>query len=316
MDNIYMPNKHSTLPQLYPMEEIYKRCYNGMLIFTFLYIPFTLFQAIGFIVLPNSDVMNQKVGLVSVYINVVVILFGLVFLALCAYAKNGNKTARRFFYPSIFSMVTILLLAWVTHLHFAGSQNSMIFILVLTTLLVFSWFLRWKEILLAFFIGHLGIAILVSLEYFEVLSYAPLMADSEPVRKIFLDWRMIAMNTAIYLTNAAIVITILYKIREALEKHQSDLTESNRKLQIEISERKKAEEEKEQLILELREALTQVKELKGLLPICANCKKVRDDKGYWSNLETYLREYSDATITHSLCPDCIDILYPELKEDE
>jgi hypothetical protein len=52
------------------------------------------------------------------------------------------------------------------------------------------------------------------------------------------------------------------------------------------------------------------KTLKGLLPICACCKNIRDDKGYWNRLETYIKEHSDADFTHGLCPDCIKKLYP------
>ena len=60
----------------------------------------------------------------------------------------------------------------------------------------------------------------------------------------------------------------------------------------------------EALVGELREALRDVKTLTGLLPICAWCKKVRQDDGYWKRLETYIVEHSDATLTHGICPDC------------
>lgn len=63
----------------------------------------------------------------------------------------------------------------------------------------------------------------------------------------------------------------------------------------------------------LKEALATVKTLKGLLPICASCKKIRNDDGYWEHLETYIHEHSDADFTHSICPDCIKKLYPDLK---
>jgi len=73
------------------------------------------------------------------------------------------------------------------------------------------------------------------------------------------------------------------------------------------------------LTLELKEvnknltsALENVKVLKGLLPICARCKKIRDDKGYWNQIEEYISIHTDADFTHSLCPDCAKELYPEL----
>ena len=80
-----------------------------------------------------------------------------------------------------------------------------------------------------------------------------------------------------------------------------------------VSLQRIAEEERDRLIAELRAALAEVKILSGLLPICASCKKIRDDKGYWQTLEKYLQEHSDAQFTHGICDDCIDKLYPELS---
>jgi len=81
-----------------------------------------------------------------------------------------------------------------------------------------------------------------------------------------------------------------------------------------LTERKRAEEEREQLINELQEALANIKTLRGLIPICASCKKIRDDKGYWQQVDTYVREHTEATFTHGLCPECIKLLFPDLKE--
>jgi len=78
-----------------------------------------------------------------------------------------------------------------------------------------------------------------------------------------------------------------------------------------ITDRKLAEEEREKLILKLREALSQVKLLSGLLPICASCKKIRNDKGYWEQIELYIRDRSEADFSHSICPECAERLYPE-----
>jgi len=75
---------------------------------------------------------------------------------------------------------------------------------------------------------------------------------------------------------------------------------------------KQAEHERDQLISKLQQALNEVKKLGGLLPICASCKKIRDDKGYWKQIESYIREHSEAEFSHSICPDCVKKLYPEL----
>jgi len=77
------------------------------------------------------------------------------------------------------------------------------------------------------------------------------------------------------------------------------------KLKAEIDNRKRREKE-------LEEALSQIKALKGLLPICASCKKIRKDDGYWQQIESYIREHSEAEFSHGMCPDCAKRLYPEL----
>ncbi len=64
---------------------------------------------------------------------------------------------------------------------------------------------------------------------------------------------------------------------------------------------------------ELEKALTEVKRLQGLLPICAQCKKIRDDNGYWKRLETYFEEHSDVAFSHGMCPTCMDDFYGEEK---
>lgn len=85
---------------------------------------------------------------------------------------------------------------------------------------------------------------------------------------------------------------------------------------LDIKERKKAEMEKEATIVELKKAMDEIKILKGLIPICANCKKVRDDAGYWQHIEVYVRERSDAEFSHGICPACAKELYPGLKIPE
>lgn len=73
-----------------------------------------------------------------------------------------------------------------------------------------------------------------------------------------------------------------------------------------ISERKAAEREREALVQELQDALASVRTLEGLLPICAWCRKVRDDRGYWSELEAYIHRHSDARFSHGICPQCLE----------
>ena len=79
-----------------------------------------------------------------------------------------------------------------------------------------------------------------------------------------------------------------------------------------ISMQKKATNQREELINQLEETLSKVKQLSGFLPICASCKKIQDDKGYWTQVEEFIRDHSEAEFSHSICPACARKLYPEL----
>ena len=88
-----------------------------------------------------------------------------------------------------------------------------------------------------------------------------------------------------------------------------------------ITERKRAEEEIQQYLAELEkknkellDALANVKQLTGMLPICASCKKIRDDKGYWSAVESYIGKHSEAVFSHGLCPECEKKAYEDLEK--
>jgi two-component system sensor histidine kinase/response regulator len=123
----------------------------------------------------------------------------------------------------------------------------------------------------------------------------------------------------------------VYRIRKKdgseiwVEDHGRLVTDENGKVLYhegvlrDVTERKRAEDtlekstrEREKLIQELQSALDNVKTLQGLIPICANCKKIRDDKGYWNQVEEYIMEHSDATFTHGICPECAKKIFGEM----
>ena len=83
---------------------------------------------------------------------------------------------------------------------------------------------------------------------------------------------------------------------------------------MEITASKRAEAERERLIKELQAAQARVKQLSGLLPICASCKKIRDDDGYWRQIETYIQSHSEAFFSHGICPECAERLYPGMNQ--
>ena len=82
-----------------------------------------------------------------------------------------------------------------------------------------------------------------------------------------------------------------------------------------ITERKLLEKERQKVFVELQKALSEVKKLSGFLPICSSCKKIRDDKGYWKEVERYIGEHSEAEFSHSICPECMRKLYPEYADE-
>jgi len=88
----------------------------------------------------------------------------------------------------------------------------------------------------------------------------------------------------------------------------------NKSLQREILARKKIETERNALIDELNTSLQEVKTLQGFLPICTNCRKIREDSGYWQQIESYIQEHTDARFTHGICPDCMREMYPTIAE--
>ena len=81
-----------------------------------------------------------------------------------------------------------------------------------------------------------------------------------------------------------------------------------------ITESKRVEETKQNLINKLSEALTELKELRGIIPICSYCKRIRHDHGYWENVDSYLHNHSESGVTHGICPECLKDNFPEHYE--
>lgn len=102
------------------------------------------------------------------------------------------------------------------------------------------------------------------------------------------------------------------ELEQQVAERTEELVKTNKQLQDEIESRKEAEENQKKLIFDLQNTLKEVKTLKGLFPICASCKKIRDDKGYWNQIESYIRKHSDAEFSHSICPECSEKLYSDL----
>ncbi len=113
------------------------------------------------------------------------------------------------------------------------------------------------------------------------------------------------------LTKEGIIITCEWNNSSLRDKNGKQVGIAS--LGLDITDRNLMEKEREELILKLQEAIIKIKTLKGMLPICSKCKKIRDDKGYWNRIEAYIEKHSGASFSHGMCPDCSDELYG--KED-
>ena len=100
-------------------------------------------------------------------------------------------------------------------------------------------------------------------------------------------------------------------LESLIQKRTDELLKTNEMLKTEVLERQAIDEDRKKLVDDLQEALDNIKTLKGLIPICSSCKNIRDDKGFWNEVEVYLGKHTDIEFSHSLCPDCMKKHYPE-----
>lgn len=149
------------------------------------------------------------------------------------------------------------------------------------TILISLIFTIISELAFTFYISNYGISNLIG-HYFKLFSF--------------------------YLLYKAIVRT---GIRNPYDLIFKELTTANTNLKNEIDTRISIQKENEKLIENLQSALSQIKTLRGLLPICSHCKKIRDDKGYWNSIEIYLEKHSEAELSHSICQECAKEHYPD-----
>ena len=160
----------------------------------------------------------------------------------------------------------------------------------------------WLDVILfatgAFFPGPLYISVIKG----SLLSRLIISLVACPFLWIYFTWQSGKKGTTI---ENRPVLAILKKVAEI--KKELILA------QAEIERRKKLEKEREKLIIQLQQAVSEIKTLQGFLPICANCKKIRDDEGYWQQIEKYIEDRSDAQFSHSICPECTRKLYPDLS---
>jgi hypothetical protein len=121
-----------------------------------------------------------------------------------------------------------------------------------------------------------------------------------PFLYLYLEWQKSKVGVEIEKRPVLAILKEVSRVRAELSTAQQ-----------EIERRKQVERENQCLIDELQGALSEVKTLRGFLPICASCKKIRDDQGYWQQIEKYISDHSEAVFSHGACPECFARLYPE-----
>jgi sensor domain CHASE-containing protein len=166
-------------------------------------------------------------------------------------------------------------------------------------------------VLRSLFFGISGLVCLVVMLLLDRLVIRPVVQLNDSVSRIGEegggDGRVGSEGPVEIRRLAASINTML----DGLARANQLLAGKNVQLEQEIIERRELEQEREKLIAQLQEALAEVKTLSGFLPICASCKKIRDDSGYWKQIESYLSAHADVTFSHGLCPECAKQLYGE-----
>lgn len=153
-----------------------------------------------------------------------------------------------------------------------------------------------------------------------VMSSYPVLAFLLLVNNYFLSYGYIVQFDSTYEMLFLVVFMVLgYVLVFAGISSASQIASLQYDLRMkarDISERKREAVEQEKMIAELQLAMSQVRQLRGLLPICASCKKIRNDEGYWEQLESYIGSRSEADFSHAICPECASRLYPEPRRKE
>lgn len=290
--------------------------FNGMKLFALLLLVYICAQLLGLAKIESVDFINRQAYLFSIVVDTVLLGFILATILTVQKLRSDQPDASKA-YRLITYSVAVFLLASLIQIHLVGSQNSLHYLLIVAVLLVAMWFLKWREVVLFFILGNLGLAALIALEATGVLTYAPLFSRHLELTEIFLDWRVVLGQTLNYIFVLIACLALVWKLRRAMETSEALRNRTHQALLSEIEIRQQSEKEKERLIQELKASLEQVQTLRGLLPICSKCKKIRNDKGYWEKLEHYIQKHSPGVnFTHGLCPDCVKEVYPDLYPKE
>ena len=163
----------------------------------------------------------------------------------------------------------------------------------------------WLDVLLFSTAAFAGTPAYWSIMTGTLISRLIISVFAFPFLYVYLQWQ--SQKKEVTIENRP-VLAILKKVAE-IERELSNA-------QLEIKRRKIVEAERDKVILDLQKALTEVKTLRGFLPICAYCKNIRDDQGYWKQIESYISDHSEAEFSHGICPACAKKHFPEFQKPD
>jgi hypothetical protein len=265
--------------------------FRAMRVVAYLLLLYFAAQALGFLFGNDDGFANPYFAVVSMA--TVAVLAGLLFALDARHRQMRRDHADRSSRGLILFAIGGLVSASLIQMHLTGSMNSFHLLLVLAILLVVSWMLEVRDIVLFFVISNVVLAAIIALEYRGVLTYAPLFSHHTGLGRFFLDWRIVAGTIVNYVFVLAAAAFLTMRLRGAFRRHG---------------------EEQRALIARLNESLSRIHTLESLLPICASCKKVRNDQGGWDEVEEYLLRNANIQFTHSYCPTCADKMMDEIDK--
>jgi len=255
------------------------RCYDGI----------CLFAGIGCIL---AGLFNTLIG---IYWLITAITLAIGVTCLLLYVRSRRHPHFQPHYGIIWTISAMLLATtWFWNGGLGGS-DLMVAMVVLVALITVADRTPYR------FVGLILIPLMSLLFLIEYL--APSLVKPYASRgERFIDLYMT------FLVATFVIYQIIAMILKAHRDEKSRADAMNRRLRENVEALQQANQD-------LENALAEVKTLSGLLPICASCQKIRNDKGYWDRIETYIQAHTEATFSHSLCPDCARKLYPDLYKD-
>lgn len=253
------------------------RCYNGV----------CLAAGMGCLI---ASVLNA-ISKIHLVVNLATFVIGVIYSYLY-YRSRKQKEYEPVFWLYILSGSVLLVLTWI---YIGGIDGSGI-IVSMVALVALTAVLKEHRLVVVLTVF---LPLMTGLFVFELLRPDLVIPYSGTTQK-FID---------IYLSffiSTFVIVAIISLLLNSNDRERKRLDVANRLLE-------EKNQELNRINGELEEALERVDTLSGLLPICASCKKVRDDQGYWNQIETYIRKHSRASFTHGICPECARKLYPDLE---